>query len=175
MPPRSVLSVSEVHVDESTLLRLAASSGGIAAVELGPCSQAEFLDRLPVRLREGRVGEEHLACAGRQLREYFARTRTSFDVPVDLATCSSFQYRVLVTTADIPFGDVITYGELATAIGSPGAARAIGGALNRNPVPILIPCHRVISARGLGGFGSGIGWKRRLLHLEGGVSGELSL
>jgi len=103
-----------------------------------------------------------------ELRRYFAGERARFTVRVDLHDLTDWQRRVLLKTAAIPYGDLVTHGELAAAVGSPGAARAVGQAMARNPVPIVVPCHRVVAASGkLGGFSAGLEWKRRLLALEG--------
>lgn len=106
------------------------------------------------------------ACV-RQLEEYFARQRTVFDLPFRL-NGSPFRQRVWAELLRIPYGTVISYGELARRIGQPGASRAVGGANHANPICIIVPCHRVISADGtLGGYGSGLDMKARLLYLEG--------
>ena len=107
-----------------------------------------------------------LAEARRQLEEYFAGSRHEFDLPVDLRV-PAFQHDVLLELARVPYGELSTYGELARRIGRPRAARAVGGALNRNPVPIVLPCHRVVGATGaLVGYGGGLERKRTLLALE---------
>ena len=109
----------------------------------------------------------------RQLDEFFAGRRTEFDVAVDLtvADLSDFQRHVLATArAEVPYGETVTYGELAELAGRPGAARAVGTAMARNPVPLFVPCHRVVAAGGIGGYGggpAGIALKRALLDLEG--------
>lgn len=109
----------------------------------------------------------HLARACNQLREYFDGKRRRFDVPIDLPACTPFQCAVWRGCSEIPFGERRSYGELAAAIGRPRAARAVGNALNSNPIPIIIPCHRVIRADGsLGGFGSGLRVKKSLLRRE---------
>lgn len=110
-----------------------------------------------------------LAETERQLREYFAGTRSRFELPVDLGSLSPFDRRVLGTAAStIPYGEVVPYGELARRIARPHAARAVGGALGRNPVAIVVPCHRVVHSDGsLGGYGAGIAYKKKLLALEG--------
>jgi methylated-DNA-[protein]-cysteine S-methyltransferase len=106
--------------------------------------------------------------AARLLEGYFAGRGVCFDLPLDPAGISGFGRAVLDACARIPHGATATYGELAAQIGRPGAARAVGQALGRNPLPVVIPCHRVIGADGrLVGFGSGLGMKRRLLELEG--------
>lgn len=102
------------------------------------------------------------------LRRYFRGERVGFeDIDVDLSGATEFQRRVYGTTRAIPWGKVATYGQIAKAIGKPNAQRAVGQALGRNPVAIVIPCHRVVASDGLGGFGGGLAWKKKLLRLEG--------
>lgn len=111
-----------------------------------------------------------LALALDELAAYFARQQKTFTVPVDWASLglTPFQRRVLEETSRIPWGEVVTYGALARAIGRPQAARAVGQALGNNPVPIVIPCHRVIAASGsLQGYGAGLDIKAFLLRHEG--------
>jgi methylated-DNA-[protein]-cysteine S-methyltransferase len=104
----------------------------------------------------------------RQLDEYFEGSRQRFDLPVDLALLADFNRRVLRELARVPYGEVVTYGELAALAGAPGAARAAGSFCARSRLSIFVPCHRVVSAGGLGPYGSyGTGYKRRLLALEG--------
>ena len=102
-----------------------------------------------------------------QLGEYFAGARTSFDLPLR-PTGTTFQRSVWAELCRIPFGQTISYGELAKRVGNPSASRAVGMANGRNPIAIVIPCHRVIGANGsLTGFGGGVEVKRTLLELEG--------
>lgn len=104
----------------------------------------------------------------RQLDAYFAGSRTSFDVPIDWRLVRGFANAVLRATARIPFGGISTYREIAAEAGSPNAYRAAGNALGSNPVPIVVPCHRVLHAGGgLGGYTGGLDRKRYLLALEG--------
>jgi methylated-DNA-[protein]-cysteine S-methyltransferase len=106
----------------------------------------------------------------RQLEEYFAGERTSFDLPLDMHG-HEFERRVWAALRQIPYGETVSYGEIAERIGAPGAARAVGLANGRNPVAIIVPCHRVIGANGkLTGFGGGLPMKRALLDLEQGVA-----
>ena len=103
----------------------------------------------------------------RQLETYFAGKLRTFDVPLRLEG-KPFRARVWAQLRQIPYGQVISYGELARRIGQPGAARAVGGANHHNPIAIIVPCHRVIAAGGaLGGYGGGLELKRTLLKLEG--------
>ena len=104
----------------------------------------------------------------RELDEYFAGTRKDFDLEVDLALAKPFARKILAATARIPFGATSTYGEIAAEAGSPGAARAAGGALGSNPIPIVVPCHRVLARNGtLHGYTGGLHRKQHLLELEG--------
>jgi methylated-DNA-[protein]-cysteine S-methyltransferase len=106
--------------------------------------------------------------ARRQLDEYFEGKRQRFDLAVDLALQADFNRRVLRELARVPFGEVVTYGELAARAARPRAARAVGTVMNRNPLPIVLPCHRVIGANGkLVGYGGGLDRKESLLRLEG--------
>jgi methylated-DNA-[protein]-cysteine S-methyltransferase len=105
----------------------------------------------------------------RELDEYFASRRTAFALPLDWSLCGPFMRRVLGATAAIPYGRTLTYAEVATEAGSPRGFRAAGNALGANPVPIVVPCHRVLrTGGGLGGYGGGVDRKRFLLELEGG-------
>ena len=110
-----------------------------------------------------------LARAADALRRYLdGDCGAVLDVPLDLdSDVTPFQRRVLLALRTVPPGTTLTYGELALLAGSPGAARAVGGAMSRNPVPIFVPCHRVVASHGIGGFGGGLPCKRRLLALEG--------
>jgi methylated-DNA-[protein]-cysteine S-methyltransferase len=115
-----------------------------------------------------------------QFKDYFAGTRISFSLQVvDLTRLYGFQKKVLMAERKIPYGWVCTYGRLAEIIGNPGAARAVGTALARNPFPLIIPCHRTIRSDGsLGGYGGGKALKRQLLELEGvafGKTGKVTL
>jgi methylated-DNA-[protein]-cysteine S-methyltransferase len=106
--------------------------------------------------------------ARRQLDEYFAGSRQRFDLAVDLALLADFNRRVLRELARVPYGEVVTYGQLAARAARPRAARAVGTVMNRNPLPIVLPCHRVIGANGkLVGYAGGLERKESLLRLEG--------
>ena len=113
-----------------------------------------------------------LAEAGRQLADYFAGGRQDFDLPLAPAG-SDFQRRVWREMIQIPYGEVLTYGEMAARSG--GVARAVGGACGANPIPVIIPCHRVVAGEGLGGYSGrgGLATKRQLLILEGAMAPEL--
>jgi methylated-DNA-[protein]-cysteine S-methyltransferase len=104
----------------------------------------------------------------RELDEYFEGRRRDFDLPIDWALVSTFGRRILKATAAIPFGKVSTYGAVAAKAGNPKASRAAGRALNTNPIPIVVPCHRVVGAGGrLVGYAGGLDRKVTLLEIEG--------
>ncbi|HYS02517.1 MAG TPA: methylated-DNA--[protein]-cysteine S-methyltransferase [Candidatus Eisenbacteria bacterium] len=106
----------------------------------------------------------------RQLDEYFAGSRRRFEFPIDWRLVHGFGRDVLRVTAHIPYGKVSTYGDVALRTGRPKASRAVGNALGANPMPIVIPCHRVVrTGGGLGGYTGGLQRKERLLQLEGGA------
>ncbi len=114
-----------------------------------------------------RPASELLARARRQLTEYFARARTAFELPLD-PRGTTFQRQVWDLLRTIPYGATSSYGELARRLGDPHATRAVGAANGKNPIPIIVPCHRVVGARGeLTGFGGGMDRKRWLLEHEG--------
>jgi methylated-DNA-[protein]-cysteine S-methyltransferase len=111
----------------------------------------------------------------RELEEYFAGSRHAFDTHLDWTLIGPFGRRVLGVTAAIPYGSVLSYQQVAGEAGSPRGSRAAGNALGSNPIPIVIPCHRVLRTSGnLGGYGGGIDRKRWLLELEGALQPELS-
>ncbi|MBI4538045.1 MAG: methylated-DNA--[protein]-cysteine S-methyltransferase [Gemmatimonadetes bacterium] len=112
--------------------------------------------------------DEHLVTALSELDRYFARELRSFGVALDLRGRTPFQERVLAQLRAIPYGMVASYGAIAEAIGQGDAARAVGAAVGSNPIPVVIPCHRVVRADGaLGGYGGGVTRKATLLRIEG--------
>jgi methylated-DNA-[protein]-cysteine S-methyltransferase len=104
--------------------------------------------------------------AASQLEEYFARERTEFDVAMELDG-TPFQRDVWAELSRIPYGETISYGELARRVGRPKGPRAVGQANGKNPIPIMVPCHRVLASNGIGGYGGGLPMKRALLAVEG--------
>jgi O-6-methylguanine DNA methyltransferase len=134
------------------------------AREPGPALRAWISKRFP----RARLERDERALSGLigQLDEYAAGRRRRFDQALDLRG-TPFQQRVWRGLLDIPYGAIASYGTVATRIGAPGAARAVGAANGANPVPILVPCHRVVAGASLGGFGLGLAQKRVLLDLEG--------
>jgi methylated-DNA-[protein]-cysteine S-methyltransferase len=118
------------------------------------------------KLPDGPVPEP-LALAVAQLEEYFAGRRQQFDLPLELDG-TDFQRRVWLTLAEIPYGETVSYAQMAMMVGRPNAYRAVGQANGANPIPIVLPCHRVLaSGGGLGGYGGGLPMKRQLLEMEG--------
>jgi methylated-DNA-[protein]-cysteine S-methyltransferase len=144
-------------------LKIVASDLGLVAV----LWENDDLKRVP--LDELIVGDDHpiLLLAETELKEYFAGRRNVFSVPLDMRG-TPFQKQVWEALRRIPFGETRTYGQLATELGRPTAARAVGSANGRNPVSIIVPCHRVIGFSGkLTGFAGGLDAKAHLLELEG--------
>jgi methylated-DNA-[protein]-cysteine S-methyltransferase len=141
-----------------------ATSAGVFRATFGPrgLRSLEFPDG---RIEEAAADERARELAD-QLDGYLRGELTEFSIPLDPAG-TAFQLRVWEELRRIPYGQTRSYLEVATAIGRPERARAVGAANGANPIPILIPCHRVIGSDGsLVGFGAGLGWKRRLLELE---------
>lgn len=145
---------------------LIADGDELIAVYMEVHKYAPDPDEYGVRVESDPVLDE----AARQLTEYFASERTEFDLPLR-PIGTEFQRRVWQALRDIPFGQTWSYGELAEHIGSPTASRAVGLANGRNPISIVIPCHRVIGANGsMTGYGGGIERKRWLLSHESGAA-----
>lgn len=149
---------------------VAATHRGLVRIAFGAGFDAdkvvqELSDRISPRVLEVPT---YFDGVRRELDEYFEGRRTSFDLPLDWQLTRGFTRRVLRRTAEIPYGDVSTYTKIAKAAGSPRAYRAAGNALGSNPIPIVVPCHRVLhSGGGLGGYGGGLDRKEFLLRLEG--------
>jgi methylated-DNA-[protein]-cysteine S-methyltransferase len=150
-------------------LLMAATDRGLVRISFGekyPSEKVlvELAEDISPRVLEspGRLDEVR-----RQLDEYFEGRRTRFELALDWRLSHGFGRKVLLRTAGIPYGDVSTYKEMAAAAGSPRGARAAGNALGANPIPIVVPCHRVLhSGGGLGGYGGGLDRKEFLLKLE---------
>jgi methylated-DNA-[protein]-cysteine S-methyltransferase len=149
-------------------LLVGVSERGLCRVRFDPEPEAE-LERLarsfgPRVLRSPKAVDR----VRRELDEYFAGRRHSFDLALDLRAAPEFHQRVLAELSRVEYGHTTTYGALAARVGSPRAARAVGTVMNRNPMPIVLPCHRVVGASGsLTGYGGGLERKEWLLRLEG--------
>ncbi len=156
-------------------LLVATSPRGLCRIsyDADPDAELEVLSRA--------FGARVLRCAGpldeirRQLDEYFAGSRRRFELETDISRLTSFNQKVLHRLARVPYGEVTTYGDLASQAGRPRAARAVGSVMNRNPLPIVLPCHRVIGSTGrLVGYAGGLERKEKLLQLEGALPTALT-
>lgn len=150
------------------VLEVAATPQGVVRVAFGSESLDDVLQELADTVSP-RVIESpaRLDSVRRELDEYFTGDRREFTTPIDWRLSHGFLLRAREACLAIPFGEVRTYSELAEAAGSPRAIRAAGNAMARNPIPIIVPCHRVLrTGGGLGGYGGGIETKRWLLGLE---------
>ncbi len=146
-------------------IHLATTDEGILRLDMSSVQDA-FLAGLPPAPWKHDKHHPLLIEAARQLAEYFHSTRTAFDVPLDLRG-TEFQKRIWGCLQQIPYGETRSYAQLAECAGAPHAFRAAGQANGKNPVGIIVPCHRVIAANGsLGGFSCGVDYKIRLLGLE---------
>ena len=164
----------ELHDTPVGRLFVAVTDHGVCEIHFDPDPdvEAERLARAfgPRVLRSPRPTDE----ARRQLDEYFAGKRREFDLAVDLRPAREFGRAVLDELARVPYGEVTTYGTLAARAGRPRAARAVGTVMNRNPVPIVLPCHRVVGSTGsLVGYAGGLDRKRTLLELDGALNPSL--
>jgi methylated-DNA-[protein]-cysteine S-methyltransferase len=158
-------------LDQTPVGPVSLMAGDQGLEEVAFASLMDFKARLPVVEAEPSLkGMETISTLLAELSEYFFGIRKVFTVDVDWEVIKGFQKDVLLATAEIPYGEVRTYGELARQLGKPSAAQAVGTALARNPMALVIPCHRVVgSDRKLHGFAApdGIRSKARLLELEG--------
>jgi len=151
------------------LLRAVFSEKGLTSLSLVPEEQGSDFSGL-----YDNEGGERLAALKTYINDHFyGRDPGRRDIVLDMEGISSFRKRVYKALMEVPFGEVVTYGELAERSGCPGGARAVGNAMNANPYLLIVPCHRVVASDygkenfGLGGFGAGLDVKRFLLRLEG--------
>ncbi|MFJ1924630.1 MULTISPECIES: methylated-DNA--[protein]-cysteine S-methyltransferase [unclassified Streptomyces] len=173
MTNNGVVEWTVVESDIGPLL-LAATGAGLVSVvfHASPEVRDRALDRLRSRLGAEPVeapDSARLAEPIRQLAAYFAGTLRDFSLDLDWSLSGGFNRQVLrELAAGVPYGAVAGYGELAERVGQPGAAQAVGAAMGSNPLPVVVPCHRVVERDGgIGGFGGGLETKRQLLALEG--------
>jgi methylated-DNA-[protein]-cysteine S-methyltransferase len=148
-------------------LTVAVTSRGLARIAFGPAEPVlfEVSEAISPRVLES---PRRTATVRRQLDEYFEGERRSFDLALDLAAVHGFRLEVLQHLGEVPYGETTTYAELAEISGRPRAFRAVGSTMATNPVPIVLPCHRVLpSSGGVGNYGGGVAMKRSLLTLEG--------
>jgi methylated-DNA-[protein]-cysteine S-methyltransferase len=148
-------------------LSVGVDDDGVCGVQFGAVeAAAPTSDSRPAPTSDSR-----LAAAVDELRAYFAGELTEFTLPLSVRRGSEFERAVWAEMSKIPYGETRTYGEIAAVVGDAGAARAVGVACNRNPIPVIVPCHRIVGAGGkLVGFGGGLPRKRHLLELEAGVA-----
>jgi methylated-DNA-[protein]-cysteine S-methyltransferase len=165
---------------EFTQSTVASPIGPLTLVAAGGALAGVYMDaqrHLPAVVASARPASQGLdaiplAAAASQLAEYFAGRRTEFDLPVEMAG-TDFQRRVWAALREIPYGETVSYGELARELGQASASRAVGLANGKNPVSVIVPCHRVVGSDGsLTGYGGGLDRKRFLLDLEQRVSGR---
>jgi methylated-DNA-[protein]-cysteine S-methyltransferase len=143
------------------------SSRGLVRTTLPLPSAGEVERQLGDRLKGAVRSDDSFAGLVKRLRSYFAGERVSFNDKPDPSSASAFQRRVWEITRLIPYGETRSYGWVAGQLGKDGAARAVGRALGQNPLPVIIPCHRVVAKDGsLGGYSGGVGIKKELLRLE---------
>lgn len=149
-------------------LGVAFSARGIATVHLPRGSRVHALRDLRTAYPDAILDAAPPANIARELREYAQGRRREFNLPLDWSAIKPFQRAVLQAAHTIPFGETRSYGWIAHAIGKPRASRAVGQALGANPIPIIVPCHRVVASDGgLGGYAGGLTLKKKLLQLEG--------
>ncbi len=166
---------------EFTQATVASPIGPLTLIAAGPALAGVYMDaqrHLPAAVARARPASQDgpdaapLAAAAQQLAEYFAGQRTGFDLPIELAG-TDFQRRVWAALREIPYGETVSYGDLARELGQASASRAVGLANGKNPVSVIVPCHRVVGSDGsLTGYGGGLDRKRFLLDLEQRVSGQ---
>jgi methylated-DNA-[protein]-cysteine S-methyltransferase len=166
-----LLDVAYASVDSplGPLVVAATPRGLVRVAYTEPGSEDDVLEDLAARVSPRMLeAPERLDEPRRELEEYFAGHRKEFDLPIDWSILRGFTLNVLRETARIDFGELRSYAEVATAAGSPRAVRAAGNALGANPMPVVVPCHRVVRTGGaLGGYTGGVERKEFLLHLEG--------
>ncbi len=149
-------------------LYVAVSDKGICEIAFAGRGVEGFFAELESRGFQVEPDQDSVTVAASQLQEYFGGDRVDFDVSVDLTGVSPFTRSVLDATAAVPFGTLTTYQEIARRIGKPAASRAVGNALGRNPIPVIVPCHRIVrSDWSMGGYTGGLDIKQKLLAIEG--------
>ena len=170
MAKRELMYASKIPWEEWCFVLLS-SERGIRLIDLHGTSLSELSERLGVEIVQGgmKTAAVNQDLARQEIEEYLNGDRKSFSSPLDLRG-TPFQIEVWNELLNIPYGETRSYGEIAAAVGRPRAARAIGAAVGANPLPIIVPCHRVIGKNGsLVGFGGGLRLKERLLLLEKGA------
>jgi methylated-DNA-[protein]-cysteine S-methyltransferase len=156
-------SLSKLDTEIGTIFVIG-TENGLSRVVLGRDEFEEYVSGLngTALVEDGRVQE-----SANEIKLYLQGKLKEFHTRLDLSSGTSFQISVWRELLNIPYGKVKTYSQVADKIGKPGAARAVGNAVGANPIPIIIPCHRVVATNGLGGYSGGIEIKKRLLRTEG--------
>lgn len=163
------------HIESPIGPLLVAGEGKrLVAIKFGAPAQriGRALEALHHEMRGAFLFERNdakVAPLARQVRAYLEGRRTSFDIELDLSHMTPFRRDVLLATTAVPRGSVASYAEIARRVGRPLAFRAVGSTMRTNPIPIVIPCHRIVGSDGPGGYGGGLALKRQLLALEGAV------
>jgi len=159
----SELSFSTVDSNMGKIY-VVANKRGVSNIFFGGKGFHTFLNSIDdANIPRGGVAEN----SARELKQYLDGKLSRFNTKLDFSSGTGFQKTVWKKLLEVPYGEVVTYKELACAVGSPGAARAVGNAVGKNPLPIVVPCHRVLAAKGLGGYSCGMDIKKKLLRLEG--------
>ncbi|MGR3295469.1 MAG: methylated-DNA--[protein]-cysteine S-methyltransferase [Candidatus Bathyanammoxibius sp.] len=149
-------------------IAIAVSAKGLTAVTLPQSSPERAVEQLGETAASAERADGRFEDLADRFRDYYRGGRQTFPDDVDLSRGTPFQQAVWLTARSIPYGETRSYGWIASAIGRPRAARAVGQAMGSNPLAIVVPCHRVVAGDGgLGGFGGGLEMKRRLLEIEG--------
>ncbi|MEA2008047.1 MAG: methylated-DNA--[protein]-cysteine S-methyltransferase [Chloroflexota bacterium] len=166
------ISFGTITTSHLGIIGVAMSEQGLVNTDLRLASTEEFAQAIALRQNAELVpGGERVADALRQIEEYLAGDREEFEIPIDWSGMTEFKMAVLRATLGIPYGETLSYGEVAAQIGRPRAARAVGQAEAKNPIPLVIPCHRVIGANGeMRGYGGpeGVNLKAWILAFEAG-------
>lgn len=169
--PNKMIHYSWFPTESFGILGVGVSNQGLCLLSFGYSNEEDFLIRLRRRFLEQNLvfDSGKTQPAQKQLQEYLNGKRKAFDLSLNHDSLGTpFQRKVLEATANIPYCQVVSYGDLAHRIGAPKSSRAVGNALGKNPIPIVIPCHRVVASDGsLGGYTGGLEYKKRLLRLEG--------
>jgi len=159
---------------EAGWMAILASTQGLVGTTLPRPTAEETLRQVGGGVDRATRSDDHFADLVERFRSYFSGGRPSFPDRLDLSGATSFQHTVWEAARLIPYGETRNYGWLAERVGQPRTARAVGQAMGRNPIAIIIPCHRVIASGGkLGGFGAGLAMKRFLLRLEGAAAQQI--
>ena len=147
----------------------AATDKGVCEIDFASShDQADMVRRLEQRGFHPIENQRAITAIAEQLNEYFNGKRDRFEVPLDFSGVTPFTKAVLAATTEVPFGRLSTYQQIAQSIGQPKATRAVGNALGRNPIPVIVPCPRIVrSASSIGGYTGGLHIKQKLLKLEG--------